>query len=484
MGTPPFDRGDGRLRVSWRPVESEKLGQLLSGVVDIAPQTPDLRTLTVEPHIARARRIVAATPTDAIDRALLFYGMPEVPGATSASAEAETLLRDAAKIEHALMVQYLYAGFSAINATVFEPGVELRRIAIEEMGHLLTVTNLSLALGGEPYFGRQDQDPAPAHDPYPFTLERLSLASLGKYVAAEAPEPKDLEDEIERKTLERISSAAAGGIKQGVIHRVGLVYLRLFFLFQENDNAAAPWTAAARAKDWGPAWHVDETDISQEKLGRQMAGGFWKSEDNEFLGLAAKTRKEAREAIYAVAAQGEGSAPAHLSHFRRLFRLYQYVENTPVPQEKLSRPFPTLSGAVFDEPARSLGNLFDARYELLLINLQQAFLFASEAETRLCRDWCLEEMKNVMPMLLRLIVKQPQKAGGNPKLDPATPFFHLPGTPVPLEAAGLCTRMKDAIETSTKCIASAMAAGIAESEFEVIRALDERRTSEGKMICS
>jgi hypothetical protein len=63
-------------------------------------------------------------------------------------------------------------------------------------------------------------------------------------------------------------------------------------------------------------------------------------------------------------------------------------------------------------------------------------------------------MKNIMPMLLRLI------------------------------AAGLCSRMKDAIETSTKCIASAMAASIAESEFEAIRALDERRTGEGKAICS
>ncbi|HEV7881295.1 ferritin-like domain-containing protein [Bradyrhizobium sp.] len=483
MATAP---NHGRLRVSWRPVESEKLGELLGGTIaDVGLTGPDVTTLAAESHVARARRIVAETPTDAIDRALLLFGAPQVLGATSASAEAEALLRDAAKIEHALMVQYLYAGFSAINATGFEPGVELRRIAIEEMGHLLTVTNLALALGGEPYFGRQDQDPAPAYDPYPFTLERLSLASLGKYVAAEAPEPKDLEDETERKTLERISSEAAGGIKEGVIHRVGLLYLRLFFLFQENDNATAPWTAAARAKDWGPAWHVDETDISQEKLGRQMAGGFWKSEDKEFLGLAAKTRKEVREAIYAVAAQGEGSAPAHLSHFRRLFRLYQHVENTSVPLEKLSRPFPALSGAIFDEPARSLSQLFDARYELLLINLQQAFLYASEAEARLCRDWCLEEMKNIIPILLRLIVKQPQKAGGNPKLDPAAPFFHLPDTPVPLEAAALCTRMTVAIETSTKCIASAMAAGIAESDvFEAIKELDERRTSEAKLICS
>jgi hypothetical protein len=483
MARSPSDHGDGHLRVSWQPVESEKFGQVFDGVIaDVGLK--HAKALAPESHLARARRIVAEAPTDAIDRALLLYGIPQVPGATSAAAEADTLLRDAAKIEHALMVQYLYAGFSAINAAGFEPGVELRRIAIEEMGHLLTVTNLSLALGGEPYFGRQDQDPAPAHDPYPFTLERLSRESLGKYVAAEAPEPGDLKDDTERETLKRISSEAAGGIKEGVIHRVGLLYLRLFFLFQENDNATAPWTAATRAKDWGPAWHVDEADISEEKLGRQMTGGFWKSEDKEFLGLIARRRTEAREAIHAVAAQGEGSAFADLSHFRRLFRLYQHVENTPVPLEKLSRPFPALSGAIFDEPALSLSKLFDARYELLLINLQQAFLYTTEAEARLCRDWCLEEMKSILPMLLKLIVKQPQKTGGNPKLDPATPFFHLPGTPVPLEAAGLCTRMKDAIETSRQCIASATASGIEENAFEDIKKLDERRSSEGKVICS
>jgi hypothetical protein len=77
MATPSSDHGDGGLRVSWRPVESEKLGQLLSGVADIAPQTPDLGTPTAESHIARARRIVAATPTDAIDRALLLYGLQQ-----------------------------------------------------------------------------------------------------------------------------------------------------------------------------------------------------------------------------------------------------------------------------------------------------------------------------------------------------------------------------------------------------------------------
>ena len=76
------------------------------------------------------------------------------------------LLAEAAEIEHTLMCSYLYAAFSLKRAG--EPGVSeaqgeaLERwrqaivsVAVQEMGHLLIVANLTVAVGG----GRVFPDP-------------------------------------------------------------------------------------------------------------------------------------------------------------------------------------------------------------------------------------------------------------------------------------------------------------------------------------
>ncbi|MBV8510982.1 MAG: hypothetical protein JO289_12530, partial [Xanthobacteraceae bacterium] len=59
------------------------------------------------------------------------------------------LLQIGASIEHALMVQYLYAAYSLADT---EPAKRWREtllaIAREEMGHLLTVQNILTLLGG------------------------------------------------------------------------------------------------------------------------------------------------------------------------------------------------------------------------------------------------------------------------------------------------------------------------------------------------
>ena len=70
-------------------------------------------------------------------------------------------LYEAAELEHDLMCTYLYAAFSlksgeaegltAIEAEAVERWHrEIIRISIEEMGHLLSVWNITSALGGSP----------------------------------------------------------------------------------------------------------------------------------------------------------------------------------------------------------------------------------------------------------------------------------------------------------------------------------------------
>jgi len=75
------------------------------------------------------------------------------------------LLAEAAEIEHSLMCSYLYAAFSL--RTEEEDGLDeprravVRRwrdaimdVAVQEMGHLLMVANLTVAVGGRPHFSR------------------------------------------------------------------------------------------------------------------------------------------------------------------------------------------------------------------------------------------------------------------------------------------------------------------------------------------
>src|SRR5215207_7993234 len=80
--------------------------------------------------------------------------------------EAVFLLTAAAEVEHALMVQYLFAAYSlrVVEGDVnFQPLKDLQdlilQIAREEMGHLATVQNLLHLIGGPLKFNRE-------HSPY------------------------------------------------------------------------------------------------------------------------------------------------------------------------------------------------------------------------------------------------------------------------------------------------------------------------------
>jgi hypothetical protein len=126
--------------------------------------------------------------------AALEPGAPEGPDFDMPIAPREravALLHLGSEIEHALMVQYLYAAYS-LNAA--QPVAEHRRqvarwreviaeIAREEMGHLASVQNLLTLIGGPLCFEREDY---PIIDPdlwpFPFDLEPLSKDSLTSYV--------------------------------------------------------------------------------------------------------------------------------------------------------------------------------------------------------------------------------------------------------------------------------------------------------------
>ena len=90
-------------------------------------------------------------------------GLPEIPN-VSPEEELRQLLEAAAEVEHGLLTQYLGAVYSSTNQTIARI---VRAIAVEEMGHLVTVQNLLVALGASPYLGRYDRSPDGHFVPFP-----------------------------------------------------------------------------------------------------------------------------------------------------------------------------------------------------------------------------------------------------------------------------------------------------------------------------
>lgn len=111
------------------------------------------------------------------------------------------LLAEAAEIEHTLMCSYLYAAFSLKRAG--EPGVSpelaetlerwrkaIMDVAVEEMGHLVIVANLTIAVGGRPHFGRPNFPVAPGYFPsgVAVRLTGFSAETLKHFIFLERPQ--------------------------------------------------------------------------------------------------------------------------------------------------------------------------------------------------------------------------------------------------------------------------------------------------------
>ncbi len=133
-----------------------------------------------KPKKAVARRAVAAEA--GMERFIAASGgLPRIVDPKSVKDEAIRLLRIAAEVEHALMVEYLYAAFTLRPG----PGTNKYRnalvtIAKQEMGHFVTVQHLLCLLGAPPHLDRDELLPASGKEPAAFVLEPVTLNSLGE----------------------------------------------------------------------------------------------------------------------------------------------------------------------------------------------------------------------------------------------------------------------------------------------------------------
>ncbi|MER8513709.1 ferritin-like protein [Mesorhizobium sp. M1060] len=374
----------------------------------------------------------------------MLENAPVVMAAT-AEDEARQLLQAAAEIEHALLIEYLYAAFSLKSSPARKT---LINIAVQEMSHLIAVQNLLLFLGAGPYLERQDVSPNPDLDPFPFGLNGYrKKETLERFVLAEMPVLETLKAD-DQAIVEEIQKRLD---PQSKFHRVGVLYGRIYWLFQTSSAPEGDWKDVGNVADIGPLpqWHIGDplgavtfatTQASRSERGPRFNGSngeiWWQDYGRDGAFRTIDTRQAALRAIYDIAVQGEGLATLGLdSHFHLFFNalkrhgdlepgdFYAVPENPGTSAEDGRTE-------ISDPVARVLCDLLNKRYQILLVTL-----FASLHLSRAHDDeneqrqklifWAFFEMKYSIPKIAAELVLHPCKAAGNVEDLCAAPTFEL-----------------------------------------------------------
>jgi Ferritin-like len=394
------------------------------------------------------------------------------------------LLQTAADIEHALLIQYLYAAYSLPQGVsikdpktgndVVDPDTgqkvttnnwssKIAGVAQEEMGHLMSIQCLLRALGGPIGLDREHFPYRSELYPFPFTLEPLTKRSLARYVVAEMPDPSLVPTGVltpeQIKQIQELATRDTGGVP---INHVGMLYDKLIEvvgMLDESDfrQDAIPYQVIALDK-----WEADEKDndtgIKVLPI-RPLPDGS-----------VTKLKDVALRALGIIARQGEGRTTTTManqpkaakdnSHFHRFVSIFKTFPdgldpalpvatnpNTSVPlppplnqasdqeadlEEQRNRP-----GRIINSTTSLWASLFNVRYRILLAELHHYLLLRNDDADQLAvrdrlRVWAISEMdgrKSAIRNLARMLSTLPQYnfSGFNAGAPFEVPFtFDLP----------------------------------------------------------
>jgi hypothetical protein len=298
------------------------------------------------------------------------------------------LLAEASEIEHTLMCTYLYAAFSlksggcdlsAKERTAVERWRKtILSVAIEEMTHLLLVANLSVAIGGRPYFGRPNFPVAPGYFPAEIVVKLAPFCTetLDHFIFVERPRGHERSDGegFEHEQAYRRDQAYEGLMPS--MQDYGTIR-HLYEALRENLIASAS-RLGERALFIGTA---------QGQIGPQ---------DISMAGVRAVTDlKSALQAIDTIVEQGEGSpADREDSHYHRFMEIKAEHEALtrenpvfqpawPVAFNPVMRLPPEPDDKVFiaDPKAARVLDFANAVYGLVLRLLVQSFGRIAEGAT-------------------------------------------------------------------------------------------------------
>lgn len=382
------------------------------------------------------------------------------------------LLNVAAEIEHALMVQYLYAGYSLGGAQVPPDQRALVRqwqtiilgIAKEEMAHLITVENLLRFIGGSLSFHRDDYPFDSEFFPFPFTLEKLSRDSLAKYIYAEMPAVWT--DDEAAAIKERALRADRGQ----PLHRVGALYEALIAVFgqseylRETDFHPGSYPYQASWDEWGRGY---------AQGGRAQPEGELHRGTPDLIIQPITSRDGAIASLKAIAGQGEAPDAAEdageKSHFQRFLDIYRAFPEATAGWDP-ARPVPT-NPSVGDEQqacgagarpvslithpeARAWAHLANVRYRMLLVALTHSFYVvpvggSSTSVRGLLVAKTFGEMYNLRA-ISTILMELPQAPGST---SVAAPPFEMPYTLVlPHDEANRWRIHRDLIYSSQRIL--------------------------------
>lgn len=381
----------------------------------------------------------------ALDKAVPAVPAITIPPEFSPHQYAILLLHIAAEIEHALMVEYLYAAYALGGPQVPEDQRQfvtcwqevVAGIAKEEMGHLMTVQNLLRGLGGPLNLDREDYPWDSGFLPFPFSLEPLNLASLSRFIVAESPANwcGPMADEIRKQAQEGLASDVK-------LHRVGELYELIHDLIADpnlildSDFRATTLPYQANWDEWGRGYKGGSRG--------NTTGGSPKGTPDVLL-LPVTSRTEALAAIKAISTQGEAcpddneDAPSHFARFMGIYNQFPKMENwasRPAPQNPIVATDFTGEGEdvtpITDPEAKLWATLFNVRYQMLLTSLLHTFDYPSnlDASSQMTPRGLLihatfGEMYNLRAIAM-LLVQTPLHPGDS--LNVAGPPFQMPYT--------------------------------------------------------
>jgi hypothetical protein len=360
---------------------------------------------------------------------------------------AAMLLHVAAEIEHALMVEYLFAAYSLGGPDVPEtlrPKVRewqevILGIAKEEMGHLVTVQNVLTAIGAPLNLDREDYPFGSPFYPFRFSLERLSLGSLAAYVCAESP------PDWSGAEADEIRALAAGDEGADVIP-VEVLYGTIITLLGDHDRIADTVFQTATVP-FQASWDEWGRGYGPGAEGRESAN-VPGAPAPDLLILEVWSRDSAVAALEQVSEQGEGLAPGddfggERSHFDRFLTIYREMaaldgddlRRIVRPVASNPRTGAAVAGAaaghaITDPEALAWGHLLNLRYRMLLTNLSHAFALAGPSDQahrgRLIHR-TFSEMYNLRA-ISGMLVMLPLAAPPDPEGLHAGPPFEMPYT--------------------------------------------------------
>jgi hypothetical protein len=371
--------------------------------------------------------------------------------------KAQVMLETAAEVEHMLLVQYLYAALTLKSGQLLEaltPAQQravrawrgtLMGIAIEEMGHLMSVQNLRLLTGAHPTFDREEFPPKVPVYPFTLHLEPLSTMSLAKYVLAEAPLSED--DELGRYR-EIVGQA-------GPIRHVGIIYGVLAVLFSSPDTLPSPsspehWdqfvlgvAEASGAIDHPEHWHLPEGTLVPSSVARQGDPDHFATAQSGFFFDRVQSLADARRLLQRVGEQGEAPVDAPSgSHYRRFRAMFEGADGiVAFPADGSFVPSldvetdPRLEQ--LEGPARSMAQEIDDVYAAMLTSLTSYLSPRPTVDRALLAVTAVDQMTDIR-RIARNLVTLPQRPGSTRF---ASPVFSPPTRTGRLSAPSLPGRL-------------------------------------------